>query len=72
MVLLQALGATSFFIHALKYLKEKPKIEAEVTDAKHYYTSRRENEADYFLTFQMTTRVRNRGDQGTTIGEATF
>ena len=67
-----SLGATSFFIHVLEYLKEKPKIEAEVIDAYHRYHPRGENKNDYFLSFSINIRVRNKGDRGTTIGYAVF
>lgn len=66
------LGATSFFIHVLRYLKEKPKIEAEVIDVNHYYTARGENETNYWLSFSINVRVRNKGDRGTTIGDSAF
>jgi len=64
------MGATSLIIHILRYLKEKPKIEAELVDAKHYYSRRGENEKNYFLNLISETRVRNKGNRGTTIGKA--
>ena len=64
------MGATSLIIHILRYLKEKPKIEVELVDASHYYQRRGENKKNYFLCFILETHVRNKGDRGTTIGEA--
>jgi len=66
------LGAASFFIYVLKYLKEKPKIEAEITDVYHYYHPNQRNEKKYFLQFSINIRVRNKGDRGTTIGDSVF
>jgi len=64
------MGAASLFIHILRYFREKPKIEAELQEAKHHYSSRGENEKNYFLTFITDSLVRNTGDRGTTIGYA--
>jgi len=56
----------------LKYWKEKPKIEAELIDAKHYYQVLQYDEKDYVLMFQIRTQVKNKGDRATTIGKATL
>jgi len=66
------LGATGFIIQVLKYLKEKPKIEAEIMDVNHHYVSNQRNEKKYFLQFWISIRVRNKGDRGTTIGDSVF
>jgi len=64
------MGATSLIIYILRYLKEKPKIEVELIDSKHYYQRRGEKEKNYFLGFSVESLVRNTGDRGTTIGYA--
>lgn len=63
-------GTVSVLILVLKYLKEKPKIEAELIDPKHYYQPRGKEQKDYFLTLSIGVRLTNTGDKGTTIGYA--
>jgi len=56
----------------LKYLKEKPRIEAELIEPRHYYSEDSGSKANYWLGFTLDTWVRNKGDRATTIGDATL
>jgi hypothetical protein len=73
-------GIAALVIQVLKYLKERPKIKAQIKEHKHFYQpivdsppytqSIGGSTSNYWLTFLIETLVRNKGDRATTIGDA--
>jgi hypothetical protein len=66
------MGATSLFIQILKYLKERPRIEAKLLESKHYYQKNGESTTNYWLGFLIDSLVKNKGDRATTVAYATL
>jgi hypothetical protein len=66
------MGATSLLIQILKYLKERPRIEAKLLESKHHYQEDRESKTNYWLVFLIDSLVKNKGDRATTVAHATL
>lgn len=64
------MGAAGLVIHVLRYLREKPKITAEIVKAQHFYGTQGGDKANDFLGFHIDILIRNKGYRGTTIGDS--
>ena len=62
-------GISSLLIEFKKYLRDRPRIQAEIVNATHQYSH---TEITAQLTFKVQVRIRNKGDKGITIGEVIF
>jgi len=62
-------GVSALLLDLMRYLKEKPKIEAEVVDATHSFFDLPDKNSRT-LSFDVEVRIKNKGDKGITIGEA--